>query len=191
VIRSSRKTVANGLLIAALALLIPAAAGCEAGLDAPTLEFHPASAGAHAEVNGISINNVFVLGAPGGHPVPTGQSASLFLALYNNGTDDDTLVSVSAPDAASSVQVTGGTVSVPLNSLVNLMGPQPSVVLSGLTKPLTSGSAIPVTLDFQHAGSVTLDVPVQPQQYYYSTFSPPPAASAGSPTPTPTGTATP
>ena len=190
-IRSSRKTVANGLLIAALALLIPAAAGCEAGLDAPTLEFHPASAGAHAEVNGISITNVFVLGAPGGHPVPTGQSASLFLALYNNGTDDDTLVSVSAPDAASSVQVTGGTVSVPLNSLVNLMGPQPSVVLSGLTKPLTSGSAIPVTLDFQHAGSVTLDVPVEAQEYYYSTFSPPPAAPAGTATPTATGTATP
>jgi copper(I)-binding protein len=191
VIRSSRKTVANGLLIAALALLIPAAAGCEAGLDAPTLQFHPASAGAHAEVNGISINNVFVLGAPGGHPVPTGQSASLFLSLYNGGTGNDTLVSVSSPDAASSVQVTGGTVSLPVNSLVNLMGPQPSVVLSGLTQPLASGTAIPVTLDFQHAGSVTLDVPVQPQQYYYSTFSPPPAAPAGSPTPTPTGTATP
>ncbi|HEY7263313.1 MAG TPA: copper chaperone PCu(A)C [Trebonia sp.] len=190
-IRSSRKTVANGLLIAALALLIPAAAGCEAGLDAPTLQFHPASAGAHAEVNGISINNVFVLGAPGGHPVPTGQSASLFLSLYNGGTGNDTLVSVSSPDAASSVQVTGGTVSLPVNSLVNLMGPQPSVVLSGLTQPLASGTAIPVTLDFQHAGSVTLDVPVQPQQYYYSTFSPPPAAPAGSPTPTPTGTATP
>jgi len=190
VIRSSRKTVANGLLIATLALLIPAAAGCQAGLDAPTLEFHPASAGAHAEVNGISITNVFVLGAPGGHPVPTGQSASLFLALYNNGTGHDTLVGVSAP-AASSVQVTGGTVSLPASSLVNLMGPQPSVVLSGLTKPLASGSAIPVTLDFQHAGSVTLDVPVQPQEYYYSTFSPPPAAPAVTATPTATGTATP
>jgi copper(I)-binding protein len=191
VIRSSRKTVANGLLIAALALLIPAAAGCQAGFDAPTLEFHPASAGAHAEVNGITISNVFVLGAPGGHPVPAGQSASLFLSLYNGGTGDDTLVGVSAPDAASSVQVTGGTVSLPVSSLVNLMGPQPSVVLSGLTMPLASGTAIPVTLDFQHAGSVTLDVPVQPQQYYYSTFSPPPAAPAGSPTPTATGTASP
>jgi copper(I)-binding protein len=191
VIRSSRKTVANGLLIAALALLIPAAAGCEAGFDAPTLEFHPASAGAHAEVNGISINNMFILGAPGGHPVPTGQSASLFLSLYNNGTGHDTLVGVSAPDAASSVEVTGGTVSIPVSSLVNLMGPQPSVVLNGLTKPLPSGTAIPVTLDFQHAGSVTLEVPVEAQEYYYSTFSPPPASPAGTATPTATGTATP
>ena len=39
--RSSAKKEARPLLIGALALLIPAAiAGCEAGFDAPTLEYH-------------------------------------------------------------------------------------------------------------------------------------------------------
>jgi hypothetical protein len=52
---SSGKTAAGRLLLGAgvLALLIPAIAGCEAGQDAPTLEFHPASAGLQAEFNGI------------------------------------------------------------------------------------------------------------------------------------------
>lgn len=180
-IRRPGKTVVNGLLIGALALLVPATAGCEAGLNAPTLEFHPASAGAQAEVNGISLSNVFVLGAPSGSSVPAGSSASVFLSMFNGGTSNDKLVSITAPGWASSVKVTGGAVSLPANAQVNLSGPQPSVVLNGLQKPLTGGETIPMTLDFQHAGSVKLQVPVEPQSFYYSTFSPPPATPSASP----------
>ncbi len=50
------------LLIGALAILVPALAGCEAGLNAPTLEYHPASFGVSTMVDGINIDNVFVLG---------------------------------------------------------------------------------------------------------------------------------
>jgi copper(I)-binding protein len=203
VVRSSGKTVAKALMIGALALLISGIAGCEAGNDAPTLEFHPASTGANATFNGISISDVFVLGAPVGQTVPAGSSASLFLSLYNGGTGDDALTAVHAAGWASSVQVSGGTVSLPVESEVNLTGPEPQLVLSDLAKPLSGGEAIPLTLDFAHAGSVTMDVPVQSQSFYYSTFSPPPtvtpsatATSApkskatSSATPTPSGTAT-
>jgi copper(I)-binding protein len=165
--------VARSLLIGSLALLIPATAGCEAGLNAPTLEFHPASTGAHVIVNGIAVTNVFVLGAPSGSTLPAGSSASVFLSLFNGGTSGDTLTGVAAP-AANSVNVSGGTVSLPVNSAVNLTGPQPSVVLTGLKKPLTAGTDVAVTLNFQHAGSVTLEVPVQPQSYEFETYSPPP-----------------
>lgn len=192
--RSSAKKVARPLLIGALALLIPAAiAGCEAGFDAPTLEYHQASGGAHVVVSGITVSNLFVLGAPVGSALPQGSSASVFLSLFNGGSNSDSLVSVSAPGAASSGQVSGGTVSLPANSEVNLTGPQPSVVLNGLTSSLSGGQDIPVTLDFAHAGSVTVQVPVQPQSFYYSTYSaaptPVPTPSA-TPTPTPTSTKT-
>ncbi len=183
---SSGKTVARHLLIGALALLIPATAGCEAGLNAPTLQFHPASSGANAVVGGIKISNVFVLGAPSGSSLSPGSSASVFLSLFNGGTNDDTLMSMTAPGWAASVQLSGGTVSLPANSPVNLAGPEPSVVLSGLTKPLSGGQDVLVTLDFQHAGSITLDVPVQPQSFYYSTYSPP-ASPAPTATSTPAG----
>lgn len=178
-IRSSRKTVASGLLIGAL--LIPAIAGCEAGDNAPTLEFHQAAAGAYANSNDISISNAFLLGAPSGGTMPVGSSVGMFLSIYNSGLSNDTLLSVSAPGYASSVRVTGGTVSLPPNSLVTtLTGPQPHIVLSDLTQPLTAGQAISLTLNFEHAGSVTMQVPVEPQSFYYSSYSPAPTATPSS-----------
>jgi copper(I)-binding protein len=171
--RSPGKTVARRMLIAAVALLVPALAGCEAGLNAPTLEFHPASSGAHKVVNDITISNAFVLGPESGSTLPAGASASFFVGLYNGGQSDDTLESVSAPGTAGSATIDGGTVSLPVDASANLTGPQPKIVLSGLTTPLTGGQAITVKLTFQHAGTVTLDVPVMPHSYEYASFSPP------------------
>jgi len=188
VLRRPGKTVASALLIGAMALLIPAVAGCEAGNNAPTLEFHQAAGGAYTTFNGISISNAFVLGAPNGSSVPAGSSASLFVSLFNGGAGDDQLTSVSASDYATTVLVTGGTVSLPANGEVNLTGPQPSVVLSGLTKPLAGGGSIPVTFDFAHAGSVTLQVPVEPDSFYYSTYSAPPTPAPTTASPTATST---
>ncbi len=106
----SGKTAAGRLLLGAgvLALLIPAIAGCEAGADAPTLEFHAAAFGAQNVFNGIKITNAFVLGAPNGSTVPSGSSASLFVSLYNSGTSSDTLLSATAPGSAASVSLSGG-----------------------------------------------------------------------------------
>jgi copper(I)-binding protein len=190
---SSGKTAAGRLLLGAgvLALMIPAVAGCEAGAGAPTLEFHSASSGAHTVFNGIQITNAFVLAAPSGSTLPSGSSASLFVSFYNKNDSSDTLLSASAPGTATSVSVSGGTVSLPANSSpVNLTGPEPDVVLENLTQPLAGGSVIPVTFQFQHAGSVTLQLPVEAQSFYWSTY------SAPAPTPTgaavsPTATATP
>ena len=172
------------LLVGAIALLVPALAGCEAGLNAPTLEFHPAAAGVTTSVNEISISNVFVLGPPQGSTLPAGSSASLFLGLYNNGGNGDTLVSASSP-AAKSVTITGGSVSLPQQASVNLTGPEPEVVLSGLTMPLQGGENVDVTLNFQTAGPVTLDVPVEPQSFYYATYSQAPTPTPTAPTPPP------
>jgi copper(I)-binding protein len=180
------KTAAGRLLLGAgaLALLVPAIAGCEAGNGAPTLEFHAASAGAQTVVNGIRITNVFVLGAPSGASLPAGSSASLFLSLFNDGATADTLVSASAA-GASSVTVDGAPVALPSEIPVNLTGPQPSAVLNNLSAPLDSGGYVKVTLQFKNAGPVTLQVPVEPQSYYWSTYSPAPSAPASSPASSP------
>jgi hypothetical protein len=188
---SSGKTAAGRLLLGAgvLALLIPAIAGCEAGDDAPTLQFHSASSGAQVVVNDIRVTNMFVLGAPTGSTVPAGSSASLFLSIYNGGAGSDTLEKVTAPGLASSVTLSGGPVALPANAApVNLAGPQPEAVLENLAKPLRGGSTIPVTLQFAHAGAVTLQVPIEPQSFQWATFSPPAGASAS---PQTTATATP
>jgi copper(I)-binding protein len=183
VIRASfGKTPAGRLLLGAgvLALLIPAVAGCEAGENAPTLQFHAAASGAQTVFNGIKITNAFVLGAPTGSSVPAGSSASLFVSIYNGNSSGDALQSVSAAGWAKSVTVTGGTVQLPAGGApVNLTGPTPNLVLDAVSQPLNGGSTIPVTFSFERAGSVTLQVPVEAQSYQWSTFSPPAATQSG------------
>jgi copper(I)-binding protein len=186
------KTAAGRLFLGAgaLALLMPAIAGCEAGNGAPTLEFHAASAGAQTIVNGIRITNVFVLGAPSGATLPAGSSASLFMSLFNDGANADSLVSASAA-GASGVALEGGTVPLPSEIPVNLTGPTPSAVLTNLSKPLAAGGYVKLTLQFKNAGPVTLQVPVEPQSYDWATYSPAPSAPASAPAANPGSTVAP
>ena len=160
------------LLLGAIAVLLPTLAGCEAGLNAPTLEFHPASAGVSTTVNGITVDNLFVLGAPVGSALPPGGQAGVFLAIQSE--NGDRLVSVSAPGTASSVKLAGGPIDLPAQTLVDLGGPVPQMVLSGLANPLSGGETVQLTLTFAQAGVITLGVPVEPYAYDYATYSPPP-----------------
>jgi copper(I)-binding protein len=180
VIRSSHRIGGpRGLLVLAIAALIPALAGCEAGTNAPTQDWHQPTDGAGTVFNNIAIRNVFVLGGPIGQTIRTGQSAGVFLALVNNGSPDR-LVRVTAPGTAKSVMLPGGRVTLARQQAVFLTGPAPKVVLENLTRPLSGGGTVKLVLTFQNAASVTMVVPVMPKAQYYSTFSPPP-----SPTPSP------
>jgi len=159
------------LLIGAVALLLPALAGCEAGLNAPTLQFHPASNGTTIVQNNIRINNAFVLGPPLGALLPPGGRAGAFVSVV--AYHGDRLLSVSAPGAASSVRLIGGPVDLPPGDLVDLSGPRPRLVLSGLTTTLNGGETIQMSFTFAVAGTITIPVPVEAHAYYYATFSPP------------------
>jgi len=160
------------MLFGVLAVLVPALAGCEAGLNAPTLDFHPAAFGAYTTTNGISISNAFVLGPSLNGPAVAGGRAGVFLSVSS--LHGDTLVSVSAPGTASAARITGGSVDLPPTVPVDLTGPVPKVVLTGLAHPLEGGETVTLSLKFAKAGTVTLPVPVEPKAYEYSTFSPPP-----------------
>jgi copper(I)-binding protein len=164
------------LLIGALALLVPILAGCEAGFNAPTLKFHPASFGTSTMVDGINIDNAFVLGPAPGATLQAGGQAPLFMALQS--TSSDQLTSITAPGAASSVQLGNGPITLSPNTLVDLSGPQPLVTLNDLTNPLSGGETVTVVLHFATAGSVTLMVPVEPAAYEFATYSPAPTPTA-------------
>jgi copper(I)-binding protein len=163
------------MLFGALAVLAPALAGCEAGFNAPTLEFHPAAFGAYAAKNGVSISNAFVLGPSPSGPEVAGGRAGVFLSI--TAQDGDKLVSASAPGTASAVKILGGSVSVPAAAPVTLTGPIPRVVLTGLANPLQGGELVKLNLTFAEAGTIAMTVPVQPKAYEYATFSPPPTPS--------------
>ena len=188
-IRSSRGgTASRRILIAAAAALVPLIAGCEAGTNAPTLNWHQPTDGTHRTFGAITISNAFVLGAPVGKVLHSGQNAGLFLGLTNTGSGSDKLLAVLAPGVAGKVQVPAGGVNVAPQGRVLLTGPQPKVVLSNLTHPLTGGSVVTIYLVFAKAGRTRLEVPVMPASTFYTTFSPAPAASSASPSPSASGT---
>ena len=171
------------LVLVVAAALIPALAGCEAGDNAPTLDFHYPTDAAGTNVGDLSIRNVFVLGAPLGSSLAPGQSASLFLAMVNGGAPD-TLISVSAPGSATSVPLPGGGIPVLLGHPVFLTGPKPQLILTGLTRTLRNGTDLRLVLTFQKAGAVTLEVPVMARATQYATFAPPAVAASASPSAT-------
>jgi copper(I)-binding protein len=183
VIRSSRRgAVRRRILIAAAAALVPVIAGCEAGNNAPTLQWHQPTDGTLASAGAgksITIANVFVLGAPVGAMLHRGQNAGLFFGLVNTGSPDR-LIAISAPGIARAVQLPVGGVALRRQSRVLLSGPAPKVVLQNLLRPLNGGSVVKIYLIFQKAGTVALSVPVMPMVSNYATFAPPAPVSPSS-----------
>lgn len=171
---SRSRALPAALLIGALA--IPAVTGCEAGLNAPTLAFHPAADGATASSGDVTISNAFILGPTLGQQLPAGGQAGLFVSISSTGGDQ--LTQVTADGVSSAVQITGGTVSIPANGAANLTGPAPQLVLTNLSTALSGGQTVTLKFDFANAGQLTVQVPVQPQAYDYATY-----AQPASPTP--------
>jgi hypothetical protein len=180
--RPGRRALRRACAVAAVAL-IPVLAGCEAGSNAPVLQWHPPTNGASATIKAgggeIAIRNAFVLGAPVNATLPAGSSAGLFVGLVNTGPRDR-LIKVSAPSAATSVTLPTGGVLLEQDTSALLTGPEPKVILTGLTRSLPGGTYVKVLLTFLRAGTVSLDVPVLPRSDSYATFS---LAPAVSPTP--------
>jgi copper(I)-binding protein len=184
--RPGRHALRRACAVAAVAL-IPVLAGCEAGSNAPVLGWHPPTNGASATIKEgggeIAIRNAFILGAPVNATLPAGSSAGLFVGLVNTGPRDR-LVRVSARGAATSVTLPAGGVLLERDTSALLTGPEPKLVLTGLTRSLAGGTYVKVLLTFQRAGTVGLDVPVLSRSNSYATFSPAPTVS-----PTPSASA--
>ena len=163
-IRSRRGLLSpRGLMVVAAAALIPAIAGCEAGTNAPTQQWHQPTPGASTVVNNtLRINNMFVLGPVPGLLLPRGASAGVFLALANDGPPDR-LISMTAPGSAARVQVPVGGITIGREQSLLFTGPAPRVLLQHLTRTLHGGQYVVVNMEFQNAGHVILRVPVMPR----------------------------
>lgn len=193
-IRSGRAiALPRRLVLIAAAALVPVLAGCEAGTNAPTQQFHYPTDTAGTVVGQLSVLNVFVLGTSVGTNLAKGQNAALFLNLVNLGSRPDRLVSVSAPGSASSVVLPAGGVPVRgQRDTLTLSGPHPVAYLKDLLRPLRNGSNITLVLNFLSQGPVRLKVPVMPRATHFTTYAPPPSPSpaasahAKSPSPSPT-----
>jgi len=113
-----------------------------------------------------------------GHPwaratPPTAPTGGGFLTITNKGTAADRLVSASSP-AAASVQVhemkmegnvmrmreVEGGLAIPPGATVALAPGGLHLMMMGLKEPLKQGDRVPVTLVFEKAGSIDVELAV-------------------------------
>ena len=104
---------------------------------------------------------------------PTAQAGIVYLELKNDGETADHLISAASP-AATTVQLhthilDGGTmmmrevkaIDLPPKATVELVPSGLHIMLIGLNKPLVKDEVFPVTLTFEKAGTVTVDVTIE------------------------------
>ncbi|PZR08484.1 MAG: hypothetical protein DI532_21980 [Azospirillum brasilense] len=102
-----------------------------------------------------------------------GGTGGVFLTIRNTGTAPDRLLSASSPlprAAELHTTVRDGDVmrmqpvqaiEIPAGGSVTLRPGGLHLMLVGLSAPMRMGEAVPVTLTFEHAGAITVQVPVQ------------------------------
>jgi hypothetical protein len=164
----------RGLAFALAAAMLPVLSACSASFGAATQEPYAPADGVQVDSGSLKLRNLVLV-------VTATNQATLVGTIFNEGSEPDALVSVTAGSAAG--KLTPTTIPVPANGSAVLgqqttLGTASTVELSG--ESLRPGLVTRVTFDFQRAASVSADVIIEPRVGPYADVPLPP-----SPTPTP------
>jgi copper(I)-binding protein len=168
--RALRAAAMGALLLTPVAL-----SACSAGQVAQTAEQNRDRFGGTAAAGDIAIRNA-QLAYPVTGAYQRGGDARLLVAIANGGQTDDTLVSIEG-EAFDGVEVTGlaapaagattpapaaGSTEldlpIPANSNVYVGDSGPVVTLTGLSESFAPGQSLDVTMTFEEAGEVPVQV---------------------------------
>lgn len=181
VVPPARRSRRPGARLAAPVLLVAlglTASGCYSNQDAASQKDYQSADGSNGDSGLLRVRNVQV--------VSTGNGGTLVGAIANDGTDRDTLTSITVAGRPTRLTLTSQ-VLLPqtLVSFGTAGGPQAFV-----TGAFTPGAEVPVVVTFGTAGPVQLVVPVSPR-FDYSTGVPTAGASVAPVAPSATLGATP
>ena len=137
----------------------------------PALAQDAAPAAATQAQAPVTLGDLAISGAFSRATLPNAPVGGGFLSITNNGAEDDVLVSASAPIAAQTQlhemsvedgvmrmhEVEGG-IPVPAGTTVTLSPGGLHIMFMGLTGAIVEGETVPVTLTFEKAGTVTIDL---------------------------------
>ncbi len=163
--RALRAAAMGVLLLSPVALT-----ACSAGQVAQTAEQERDRVGGTAQAGDITVREAR-LAYPTNGEYAAGSNPRLIVAVSNNGPEDDTLVDITG-EGFSSAQLVGGAttapagggqaagldVPTPAESNVFIGGDGPTVALTDLAEPLTTGQGLDVTMSFERAGDVEVRV---------------------------------
>lgn len=156
----ARGTLRRGALLAALALL----AACGAQPHSPATRGE-----AHAAQGGIAVHEPRI-------PAPAGDVAALYLVVADQDGVGDRLLGARSEigeaqlhetreqDGLVAMQRVPDGLPVPARGELRLEPGGAHIMLSGLHEPLRSGQRVRVTLEFERAGRLALEVPVVPAE---------------------------
>ena len=155
------------------AVIVLSVAGCAAGQRAQTADEYSGVDGVSANVGSIGLRNVGVSSPATVAGYAAKSTATLSMAIVNNGASADQLVSVSTAAAASvsigkAATAASTPITIPSRGLVQvgMSTGGDSIFLKGLTAPLISGQDIDVTFTFRNAGSTQVRMAVKLLQNY-------------------------
>ena len=161
----------GSLAAAVIAFSIASLAACGAGNDAQTQEIKPDNAA--TSVGAIKVQNALVITQP---DVKATGPAVISATLFNNGTTEQTLDSISV-EGEGSAQITPaegkGKLTVPAGGSVVIGGKgNASAALSSPSQTVLNGSVQKVTFSFSKTGDVSLSAFVVPAESYFSKWGP-------------------
>jgi hypothetical protein len=153
--RTAARTTAVAL---ALALGL---SGCGAGLRAQTYQQRTTSDSTNEAIGALAIRHIRVLPPRGREDYPVGSDATVALTVVNEGTEEDTLTSVTAEGAASVDVIGPGGRPAELVAPAQGTASQYAFVLRGLTRAVRPGNYISMELTFEKNGSQEMLVPIE------------------------------
>jgi copper(I)-binding protein len=178
--RALRTATVGVLLLSPLAL-----AACSAGQVTQTATQERDKVGAMAQVGDVTVRAV-EFESPRGGSYEAGDDAELRLVVVNGGEEEDTLVGVegegfgdveiegsgttstaagtTSPAGAAATgagaAAAGDEIALPPDTPVFVDGDENTITLTDLDEPLTVGQYLELTLTFENAGEVTVQVTV-------------------------------
>ena len=107
--------------------------------------------------------------------MPSAPTAAVYLELHNDGAEDEVLLGASSESAAKTMlhgssEGAGGVMTmtahhggvvIPAGSSHVFAPGGDHVMLMGLTEPLDAGATLGLTLSFERAGEIRIEVPVE------------------------------
>ncbi|MEU2929774.1 DUF461 domain-containing protein [Streptomyces sp. NPDC007251] len=175
----------GALAASAIVFSIASLAACGAGNNSQTLEVKPDNAA--TTVGNIKVQNALVITQP---DLKSTGPAVISATLFNQGSTDETLQSVSIAGSSDSIKLTpakGGSLTVPAHGSLILGGKgNASAELPGGRQSVQDGNAQKITFTFSKTGAVSLRAFVVPATSYFDKWGPsqiPSAPATASPAP--------
>lgn len=186
--RSQRRRAPMRAAARAVAVVFALAAGlaltgCGSGDEAITQRGFDVTDGTSTDAGDVRLRNLQLVAAD-----EEGGTAALIGAIANAGQQEDVLTAVTLQGTTEPAVLTPTPVEIPAGGAVFLgVANGPTVTLSDSEPPqLVPGAFVPVSLTFESAGDVTVELLVQAPVGEYATVTPAPLPGPQT-TPSPTG----